>query len=423
VAALIAMIALAAFVGRAIYILTVTRHQALTTDEFYYEAGANSIAAGHWFKYSVLIGAPAVENAEHPPLTSVVLAPVALVSGDSVLAMRFAVAVAGVGVVVLIALLAWWIAGARAALLAALIAAVYANLWANDGLVLSETFSALGTAATLLLTYRLIRSPNVFNAVGAGLACAWAMLARSELALFVPLLVLPAVLTVKALKLRRRVALAGIVVVASACMVAPWVGYNLARFENPVLLSYPGGGLLGANCPSTYSGSLIGFWNGFCTIREGKGDPSVLDKRKAHAAYRYMRDHLTRLPVVGAARVGRLWSAYRPLQLIDYNAANGEPRWVSWTGWIQYFVLLALAIPGAVALRQHRSLWPLLIVAAIVTLTAAGFYGRPRFRVPAEVSITVLAAVGIDVVMTATAQRRAQRVPVPLRRRDLPISK
>jgi hypothetical protein len=118
-----------------------------------------------------------------------------------------------------------------------------------------------------------------------------------------------------------------------------------------------------------------------------------------------MRAHLNRLPIVAAARIGRLWSLYRPRQLIDYSAANGVPKWVSYVGWIEYFVLLSLALPGVLALRRRgTSYFPLFTVAAIITLVAAAFYGRPRFRVPAEVSMVVLAAVGIEALRIALSR-------------------
>jgi 4-amino-4-deoxy-L-arabinose transferase-like glycosyltransferase len=329
-------------------------------------------------------------------MPSLVLAPVAAATGDNELAMRLEVAFMGVGVVILGALLAWELAGPRASIIAGAIAALYPNLWAYDGLLLSETFSALATAATLIFTYRLIRRLSWRSAVGAGLGCGFAMLSRSELALFVPLIALPAALTVHG-SWRRRLGMAGLIVGASAIVVAPWIGYNLSRFEKPVYLSEGGGGLLGANCSSTYYGPYIGFWNGFCTVTNRPGDPSVVDNRKANQAFRYMRAHLGRLPIVIAARVGRVWSVYRPAQLVDFAAANGVPKWVSWIGWGSYLILVVLAVAGIVVLRRRgATLFPLLAVAAIVTLVAAGVYGRPRFRVPAEISIVVLAAAACD---------------------------
>ena len=74
------------------------------------------------------------------------------------------------------------------------IAAVYANLWMNDGLLMSETFAAAGVVAILLAVYVYdLRRSNAMAAV-AGVAVGVAGLARAELLLLGPLVVVPMVL-------------------------------------------------------------------------------------------------------------------------------------------------------------------------------------------------------------------------------------
>ena len=395
------LIGVAAFVGRVIYVVTTTNHQALTTDEIYFISNARSLAAGHGFKFSALIGAAPVDNAAHPPLTALVLAPTATIT-DSNLALRLTVAFAGVGTVVLVGVVGRKLAGPRAGLIAAAIAALYPALWSYDGLVLSETFSAITTALVMLLAYRLVSDPSWLNALGTGVACGLAMLSRSELLVFVPVLVVMVLARITTIDWSRRTAVAGIMVVASAATVGPWVGYNLSRFEKPVFLTYPGGVLLGANCRSTYYGPLIGSWNGFCTVQSNNPDPSVVEAEKQRRALSYVRAHLSRVPVVVAARIGRVWSVYRLGQIADYEAANGVPKWATWSGWAMYLVLGVLTVAGAVSLARRRvTLLPIIAPFVVATLTAAAFYGRPRFRIPAEVSIAILAAVALDAFVNA----------------------
>ena len=53
--------------------------------------------------------------------------------------------------------------------------------------------------------------------------------------------------------------------VVSALVIAPWVGYNLSRFDKPVYLSAQlGGTVVAANCPSTYYGQYLGFKDYAC---------------------------------------------------------------------------------------------------------------------------------------------------------------
>lgn len=406
------LVAIAAFalVLRGVYIVAVTRNRTISYDEFYYEGEARNIADGHGFDLP-RGGTLALGAGEHPPLTGVVLVPAAWLLDDEV-AMRFTEALAGVGVVVLVGLIARRIGGPRAGWFAAGIAAVYPNLWMNDGVLLAESITALATAAVILLTYRLIRAPTWKTAAGAGVACAVAMLSRGELALLLPLLVVPAVLTVKRLTLGAKLGLVAVTLVAATLTVAPWEAYLLSKYEEPAFLSYGEGGVVGgANCDATYSGPFIGYWIGLCA--PSRGEPSVAAARNRRQGLDYVRDHLSRLPLVMTARVGRLWSVYRPFQMADLNESEGRPKWASLAGWGMLWPLVGLAVAGVVILRRRRvTLWPLVVPIAIVTLDAAAFYGLVRFRVPAEVSIVILAAIGLDALVTRRQRVRSRREPL-----------
>lgn len=122
-----------ALAGRAAFVLVVTRHTPgpaplgvtadylrTSFDELGYEVRAARLADGEGFTRPFF--GPPDENATHPPFTVVVLASVALVSGNSEVAMRLAVAMAGAAVVVLTGLIARAVASDRAGLLTAAIA-------------------------------------------------------------------------------------------------------------------------------------------------------------------------------------------------------------------------------------------------------------------------------------------------------------
>jgi 4-amino-4-deoxy-L-arabinose transferase-like glycosyltransferase len=406
----LAIIAAAAFAGRAVYILAVTRHEHGFYDRAYYTTQAEVLADGGGFTNTGLFGKRGTPDALHPPLTTVTLAPVAWATDDNELAYRFVVALAGIGVVVLIGLIGREAAGPRAGLIGAGLAAIYPNLWMNDGLVMSETFAALGTAATIFCAYRLLRDPTWRNAAGAGVACALAMLSRAELVLLIPLLIVPAALTIRGLGQMQRIRLTGVAIATALLVVAPWVIFNMTRFDRPVFLSDGDTGVLtGANCDETYSGRLLGSWFGLCTFSDYRMHDATLSRHATQSeAFEYIGDHLDRLPVVVSARVGRAWSVYRPFQAADDSTREGRPYWASVAGLGMLWVLVPIAIAGAVVLRRRRvSLIPVLAPIAVVTLNAAAFYGLTRFRAPAEVSIVVLAAVAIEGALVARAGARS----------------
>jgi hypothetical protein len=185
----------------------------------------------------------------------------------------------------------------------------------------------------------------------------------------------------------------------------PWVGYNLSRFEHPVLLSSQfEPTLVGSNCADTYQGPQLGYIT--LTCLEGLNifaDQSVTAEKFRERTLDYVGDHLDRVPIVVAARLGRITGTYRVSQQLNFESyIEGRERWVAITGLGGFYVMATGAIVGAVVLRRRRKVpvFPLLVAPAIVVITVAITYGSTRFRAVAETSLVVLTAVVIDAVLT-----------------------
>jgi 4-amino-4-deoxy-L-arabinose transferase-like glycosyltransferase len=403
------LIGFAALAFRVGYIAIAKRDQLPLGDASYYNAQANVIADGRGF-VDAYRGGP---TAEHPPMTALVLAPVSWVvkqldeSSNRIMPHRLMMAVLGAGVVVVVGLIARGVAGDRAGYAAAVIAALYPNLWVNDALVLAETLAALSVALAILLAYRLVRDPSFANAAWLGLACGAAMLVRSELALLLPLMVAPMILWFRDRPLAHRVKLIAVCCVVSGLVAALWVIPNLVRFDEPALFSTNDGlTLCGANVDGVYYGDGIGFWTLECDFYEIPGDRAVRSNELRDRAFDYIADHTKRIPLVMAARVGRVWSVWDPAAMVGFNEGEGRERVVSWLGFATFWLLLPFAVGGAIVLRRRRvTLTPLLAQFVIVTVTAALIYGLVRFRVPAEVAIVVLAGVAVDRLLPTRAPR------------------
>lgn len=425
------VIALVALVARVAYILVFKRDEPAIGDAIYYANQAIRLAEGRGFVHP-FAGGPA---ADHPPLTALAMAPVAWVFGPSLLAQRLAMAVIGTLTVVGIGVLGRTVSGrGRIGLLAAGLAAVYPNLWLNDGVVMSESIATLTIVAVFLTLYRANGRYTAGRLAVIGALCGLAILARAESAFLLPFVILP---TVWFTSDRSRWQRLGVVALAGLCAVAvvvPWSAYNLTRFEKPVLLSTNDGlTILGANCDTTYYGDGVGLWSFACPftvpittpppVHEGcVPEPddawSCADQSEVAAAFRtagidYVLNHKQRFPIVAAARVGRIWGVYAPGQMVDYSEGDlettGEGRegWASWWGWVMWWAMVPASIYGAVVLhRRGRMVLPLVMTAAVITVTAIAFYGLVRFRVPAEVAVVVLSAAALDAV---GRRRRAGR--------------
>jgi 4-amino-4-deoxy-L-arabinose transferase-like glycosyltransferase len=411
------LIALAALVLRVGYVAFAKTNQPIHGDQLFYNAEANRLARGDGFLEPFdpqalsrgVIREGKDPAADHPPLTVIVLAPVSFVP------QRLTMAVLGTVAVVIIGLLARRLAGDRAGWIAAGIAAIYPNLWVNDGLIMSETIATLVVALALFYAYRLIREPNVWNALIVGALCGLAALTRAELVLLVPLLAVPAALVARSVATAQRWKLAGVGVLAAAALIAPWVGYNLSRFDQPTYLSTNDGiALLGSNCDSVYYGGGIGLTDLKCLGPNPRGDQSVDSKIFRDRAFDYIRDHKKRAVLVAFARVGRTWSLFRPWDMVSYNKGEGREGWVTTLGLIAYYPLLIAAIAGWVVMRRRRRRsWPLLVPVLVVTIASAATYGQTRFRVPAEPTLVVLAAVAIAAVVARDWPARRKRPARP----------
>jgi len=392
---------------RVAYVLTVTRHEVAFNDSLYYISEASLLAAGDGFvePFAQITHPhkPPPEVGDHPPLTSIVLLPGAAL--DDTLFMRFEMVVLGLGVVVLTGLLGRRVGGNATGLVAAGIAAVYPSLWTNDGLLMSETLATLLTVSAVVLTYRLFRTRRWLDAVALGAVIALDALTRAEFALLFPLLVLPVLWSLRDDR-RLAITLGSAALATSLVVVAPWIGYNMARFDKPTLLSTGDGlALAGANQPKTYHGRLLGYI-AFLEHLPRASDQSDLSQKLRRRAVDYALDHSDRWPAVVGARLGRVFSVFRLSQTAQFAARDGRPTWATWWANAMLWLLAPIAVASAIALRRRRRrVWPLLMPFIVVTIAAGLFGGLPRYRSPAETSLAVLAAVGL----TGAASVRPRR--------------
>ena len=385
-------------------VILLSRGESVGGDGLGYSLEANRNAAGHWF-VGAFSGAP---DAIHPPAWTLILTMWALFGQHHVFNQQLLCCAIGTATVVMIGLVTRQLAGDRAGLVAAAIAAVYAGLWVYERALLSETFLLLVIALMLFVAYGFYRHPSIGPVAILGAMCGLLAMTRSEQILVFPLLVVPLILTARSVQWRTRFAWLAIATTLTAVVIAPWTIYNLGRFQRPVLLSTNAGAtVLSGSCNSVFYGSLTGYYF-FCSYRMPvSSDPSIADTQELDSGLRYEEHHLTRLPLVVFAREGRAFGYWNPFQgtFLDNQWQVGPPGplgtrpsvWVYDLGLVSYWVLLVPALAGGIVLRRlHVALYPLLAFVAAVIITVGTTFGETRYRAAAEVSIVILAAIGID---------------------------
>jgi 4-amino-4-deoxy-L-arabinose transferase-like glycosyltransferase len=392
---LIAAIGLAT---RLVYVLVVMHDVPVGGDGLEFHILANQLASGDGYIQPLVVSPSHVPTADKPPLYPLLLALPSLLGWKSLVAHRVVSCLMGAALVLLVGLLGRRVAGERVGLLAAGIAALYPLLVVLDGSIRSESLYAPLIALALLLAYER-------RFVPLGVTLGLATLTRSEAVLLAPLLLLALP------KPRLRPAL--VVVACGLVVVAPWLVRNWNEFGHPLLSTNAGSLVYGANCDAAYYSRQIGTWPCYprLTVTPGRDEADVSSELRS-TGLDYARDHAGRVPAVMGVRLMRTFDTWSPNRATRLDAAIGDRDVTTYrAGVAVYFLLAPLAVAGALILRRRgEPLAILLAPFALVIIVALLGYGTPRFRVPAEIPIVVLAAVAIDAVVRARRGEPAREV-------------
>ncbi len=390
--------------------------QGRANDAVYYNGAANNLARGGGLTDPFITNQPA---ADHPPLTVFALAPISWI-GDHVvpaailddltnaLLHRLTMAMIGVGVVVGIGVVGRRLGGERVGFIAASIAAVYPGLWISDGLIFSETVASFMVVLAIGAAIAARANPTPRNLFLVGVAVSLCALARAELLLLAPIFALVFV-RLREPNWPRRLA---VLIAGLAILLGPWIIYNNLRFDEFTAISTNDGlALAASNCEDVYYGSGIGLTSydagigfGSCVeLLSPRTDPTKVDQSTVSRIYRdrafsVISEHMRRQPAVVAARIGRVWNLYRPLDMLQFNEGEDREPWATRAAMLSFFPIAAAAAIGAIGLLKSRrhDMWILVAPVVVVSIGAALTYGQARFRGPAEASLVLLGAMCID---------------------------
>jgi hypothetical protein len=394
------------------------RHMKIAGDAFYYHYAANFFAEGRgWPLPSALLQGVYQPYAQHPPMTSALLALPSVLGFTSFFDHQFFLCLVGTVSVFICGLAGRRIGGPVTGLVAAVIAAVYPGMWIADPLVMSETPGILACSLLAWTSYRLWDRRRPLDVVWVGISLAMAMLTRAELALLAVLLVVPLALRLRDITWRRRFGYVGIAAATCAIAIGPWVGYNLSRFDRPEFIETGFGVTMAVTqCDTTYYGPVVGWWSLACAdvITNAPVEASERDVYYKNIAFHYIATHESRLPVVMAARLGRTWALYKPAQQEFLDTIEERPESISKIADRMLWALGLIGVGGIVVLlRRRAAVWPLLATPLALSIASAFIYGTTRFRAVGEPSVVLLSAAALGALLTAlTGRLRRQAAPV-----------
>jgi 4-amino-4-deoxy-L-arabinose transferase-like glycosyltransferase len=274
-------------------------------------------------------------------------------------------------------------------------------------------------AVVLLCAYRFWKQPSLRRMIWLGVALGLTMLARDELTLLVVFIVVHLALLARPLAWKRRFLLAGVGVLATATVIAPWVGYNMSRFEKPTFISTGlGVTLASADCNTTFNPPIEGYWSMRCALaipRLKHGDESAQSANYESHVIKYLEHHKSRWVPVSLAKIGRAFGLYEPIEQINLDSGI-ETRPLHWAfiGLYSYYVLGVLSLIGTVLLMRRRiPVFPMWAIGLNVVIACIIAFGNTRYRTPFEVCLVIMAAVPIEWVWSRILPERRSRRSAP----------
>jgi 4-amino-4-deoxy-L-arabinose transferase-like glycosyltransferase len=381
-------------------------------DEAEYDLLAMELAAGHGFRYDydnpawrapyeaangndtyrVVLGRHgAAATTYRPPLFPMAMAGLYKAFGRSFAAVRvfncLAMAAAG-------GLAAMLVAGRLGTLPGLLCGVLFAvvehRARYHAGLVLTESLAALLAIATAAALVRLLQTASLRWALLAGVVIGLAILNRPLVIFWLPLLVLLVLWGAP----RKPIALSAAVTLAAVIVIAPWGVRNVRLLgEFKPLGTHGEQNLSAAYSDAAYAnrGIWINLDDAGFFPRKIDGSRPGIDRELARArfskqaALAWMKENLTKLPVLAAMRAWQLWKPTMHWDaLILGLAAFGLVLW-----------------PATDERRVYAALLLTNTLAVAVTWSVGG-----RFLVPLLPAVHVIAACGAWVMLLAMTERR-----------------
>jgi 4-amino-4-deoxy-L-arabinose transferase-like glycosyltransferase len=375
-------------------------------DELAYRTIASSIADGNGFPHrpAVAGGGPSAAN---PPGYPYFLGAIFFLSGDSVSAARVVQALLGTLTVALAGLIAWSVFASRRVALAALaIAAVYPPLVVISAPLMTESLLLPLLLGMVLAALRFRADQKLGWAALAGGLGGAAVLTK-DVGLVALLVVVVAIWARPRLSARSLRAPALAIAVAIV-VLAPWQVRNALEFDSFVPISTKLGVGLAGSYNETVRADPEHVWQPpyqlpelHSVLYQTRLDEAEVSRELQSRTLDFIGDH-PGYPFALAYRNARRMTQLETSQpiaadaeLLGFNGGSSEIglfRVAYWSCAFGFFALLALAVASAI--RGFAARVPVFIfaLAALEVLPLLLIAGGPRYRLPADALLIVIAA-------------------------------
>jgi 4-amino-4-deoxy-L-arabinose transferase-like glycosyltransferase len=328
---------------------------------------------------------------------------------------------------VLLLWLGWRLRGPTVGLVAGLAAAVYPPIWIYVGGLFSEPMMTFTVVLALLAADRYRERGTTGRAAALGVALGLVTLARPN-GLVIAMLLVPWVLWLGRDRLAAAARAAGVVVLATLVVVAPWLVYASARMGEFVPVTTQGGVLLAGDFNDTVidtSHPRWGYWDYDLIISRLFTSRSEEDWN--HTLFEVGKDWIRDNPggtvKAIALRTVRYFDTYWRLDQRTEVGIPTERRKLNVLVVFSWWVAFVLAAVAVARLRRRGELapWvPAFVVFGALAIAGMLLGGATRYRAPAEPIVVLLAAtLVVEVVRDrvsarTSADRQPGSVPTPV---------
>jgi 4-amino-4-deoxy-L-arabinose transferase-like glycosyltransferase len=410
----VGVVALVGLGARVAYTLTIGADVELGADALWYSLQAAIVGDGRGYldPQPFFSSGREVATASFPPLWPALLGAVDAIGPGSREAFQLVGAFVGTVTVALTAELGRRVVGPRVGIVSAAIVALSPAMVAADGSLMADSACVALLVGTAVLASRALDEPTPMRFALMGMSGGLAVLTRNDSLVVVVLLAGVAAFGAVRADVARAARLVLVTLGVVAVLVVPWSVRNSVRFGQPVALSTNLGTLVeGANCATTYDGSLLGMWDERCQVETRRRGRSEAEWSEAglRRGFAHLRNEPERVPLVAATRVVRALGLWNPYSQVPLEAEETRDEGFQLAAWIYGLLTLLVAAPGAVVLARRRGIRALPLAAMVggTLVVVVVSWGNPRFRLPAEPAFAIAAAVSLCTVLSRRAMLRA----------------
>ncbi len=372
--------------------IAISSNQIPTSDAAYYDGLAKNIIEGKGFSVS---GKP---TSFKEPFYSFFLASIYFIFGQSYAAVRIIQAILGALTCVIIFLIAKRLFDNKAAIISALIACFYPAFIKITELMLTENLYTFLLILAVFFLLKYIQDKGYKNLVFCGAVLGIASLTRSVIALL-PFFII-ALLGEKNISQRRdikRYIISLVIFIFFFILpIAPWAMRNWKTQHRFIPISTTLGiGLYSSYVPN--EGKLYGFIARDEVVEKSEllGSEAAKSDFLTKEALKYIKNNPAHVLKLEILKTVYFWSVF------DWEIiGNGIYNFIY--GFIMPFFVFGIFINS----KRFKELMPIYLPIAYSFFIALVFYGSPRFRLPIEPYIIIIAASG----MVCFIQRFSKKV-------------